>query len=78
MNGLCKFSDIFGKPNEGIHSYRLFNLAIVDIILTLVGAYFIYKKIRKSLVVTFFALWGIGTILHLLFCVKTPITNLII
>ena len=29
-----EYSTIFGKPNEGIHSYRIFDLAIMDIIFT--------------------------------------------
>lgn len=28
---LCEYKDIFGIPNEGVHSYRLFNIAIVDV-----------------------------------------------
>ena len=32
-------NEIFGKPNEGIHSYRLFNIAIVDVIMTFILAY---------------------------------------
>lgn len=25
-----EYSDIFGKPNEGVHSYRFLDTAIVD------------------------------------------------
>ena len=35
----CEYSDIFGNPNEGVHSYRLFNVAIVDVGLTILVAY---------------------------------------
>ena len=27
---LCKYKNIFGLPNEGIHSYRFLNLAIIN------------------------------------------------
>ena len=37
------YSDIFGKPNEGAHSYRFLNLAIVDVILTIIGSFIIAK-----------------------------------
>ncbi len=30
MDGLCKYKNIFGAPNTGVHSYRIFNIAIVD------------------------------------------------
>jgi hypothetical protein len=32
------YADIFGKPNRGPHSYRLFGLAIVDLGLTVAAA----------------------------------------
>ena len=49
----CEYKDLLGKPYEGLHKYRTFNLATVDIILTLVGAYiitflFVYYKIHPS------------------------------
>ena len=28
---LCKYKDIFGKPNEGVHSTRIFGLAFWDL-----------------------------------------------
>ena len=31
----CDHSDIFGKPGEGLHAYRVFDLAIVDVLLTI-------------------------------------------
>ena len=38
---LCKYKDIFGAPNTGAHRYRIFNIAIVDVLVTLIGAYVI-------------------------------------
>jgi hypothetical protein len=35
---LCEYSDIFGKPNQGIHSIRIFDIAIVDVLLTIIVA----------------------------------------
>ena len=32
---LCQYKDIFGKVGEGIHSYRFFNIAIADVLLTI-------------------------------------------
>ena len=28
----CKYRDIIGKVGEGIHSYRLFNIAVLDVV----------------------------------------------
>ena len=38
---LCQYKDILGKPGKGIHSYRVFGLAIADVIMTLIAAYVI-------------------------------------
>ena len=35
---LCKYKDYFGEPGKGVHSYRIFNIAIVDVVMTLIGA----------------------------------------
>ena len=32
---------MFGKPKEGIHSYRIFNIAIMDVIMTIIFALFV-------------------------------------
>ena len=38
---LCKYKNALGEPKKGIHSYRLFGVAIVDVIMTILGAYLI-------------------------------------
>ena len=37
---LCAYKDMFGKVGEGIHSYRIANIAVADIIFTIIGAFF--------------------------------------
>ena len=40
-NMLCKYKDALGKPKTGIHSYRIFNIAIADLIIaSLIISYF--------------------------------------
>ena len=75
---LCNYRDIFGKVGKGVHSYRLFNLAIIDIIFTIFGAYLIYifdKKYNFIQVLIF--LFILGIILHRVFCVRTTIDKLL-
>jgi hypothetical protein len=83
---LCKYKDIFGKPNEEIHSYRLFDFAIVDVGLTLLFGYFIYKKYGHSMWgrasnYNLYTIWLIlfifAIVIHKIFCVKTKLNNLI-
>ena len=45
---LCKYKNILGVPGNGVHSYRIFNIAIVDVILTVIVAYIISYIFKKS------------------------------
>ena len=47
---LCKYKDIFGKPGEGAHQYRIFDIAIVDTVLTVLLAFVIAYFSGVSLV----------------------------
>ena len=74
---LCQYKDIFGKPGTGVHSLRAFDLAIVDVLLTFVLAYFVARwfriNLKSAVVLTFMT----GALLHWLFCVETTINKLI-
>ena len=76
---LCEYSNIFGKVTEGVHSYRIFNIAIIDVIMTLLGAYllqiFIFKNTSYLKIVII--LFIVGIILHRLFCVRTTIDKIL-
>ena len=37
----CKYKNIFGEPNTGLHEYRILDIAIVDVLLTILAAFFI-------------------------------------
>ena len=74
----CQFKDILGKPNTGSHSYRIFNIAIVDVLLTLLGAYLIiYFNPNLSFTNVTIGLFLLGIIMHRLFCVRTTIDKLL-
>jgi hypothetical protein len=72
----AKYKDIFGLPNEGVHSIRLFDFAIIDVIMTFIGAYFISQYYKKNIWLIFILLFIYGQILHALFCVKTKFISL--
>lgn len=74
----CKYNKIFGEINTGAHSYRLFNIAVVDVILTVLLSYFIYL-INNTFKFNYILLgmFILGIISHRLFCVKTTIDKLI-
>lgn len=73
----CEYSDIFGEPGQGIHSIRLGNLAIVDVIFTISAAYLINNLIDgENFISILIILFGCGIVLHRLFCVRTTIDKL--
>ncbi len=74
---LCKFKDIFGKPKTGVHRYRLFGIAIVDLLMTIIVAYLISYYLKKSFIIVFLVLFILGICLHRLFCVNTTLDKLI-
>jgi len=74
---LCKYADIFGKPNTGMHNYRLLNIAIMDVLFTIIGGYIISRLFSYKTKDTIIILFLIGIILHRIFCVDTTINRLI-
>ena len=74
---LCKYKDLFGLPNKGIHSYRFLNISIADVGMTILGAMVISYLFKISLLYTSIFLFGLGIILHRLFCVRTTIDKLL-
>ena len=74
---LCKFKNILGEPNKGIHKYRVFNIAFVDVILTVIVAFLISYFFKLNFWLTLLILFLIGIILHRIFCVKTTIDKVL-
>lgn len=70
---LCKYKHSLGVPGQGVHSYRIFNIAIVDVIMTIVAGYFISRTYNSSFVFTCVILFILGIVLHRLFCVRTTV-----
>lgn len=77
MTGLCKYKDFFGKPGEGAHSYRIFNIAYIDVILTVIMAWAISKLFAVSFGYTLVVVFLLGIVMHRAFCVRTTIDKLI-
>ena len=74
---LCPYKYMFGEPSKGIHSHRIFDLAIIDIIATIIFAYaysYYFKKNFKEVLLVLFLL---GIISHRLFCVRTTVDKIL-
>ncbi len=77
MKSLCKYKDILGEPGKGAHSYRIFNIAIVDVILTILVALLISYFFKFNFWYTLIILFLLGIVMHRLFCVRTTIDKLL-
>lgn len=75
MNYLCKYKDILGKPSEGMHSIRIFNIAIIDVIFTIIGAYLLSLYFNFKFSISLLFLFVLSIVFHKLFCVNTTVTK---
>jgi len=83
---LCKYKNVFGEPNTGIHSVRVLNFAIFDILATILVGVIIHQfiivdflKLHNTikLWMVLVVLFSLGILLHRLFCVRTTIDKLL-
>ena len=74
---LCKYKDALGVPEKGVHSYRIGGFAIVDIVLTFIGAYILSLIFKQNYWFTLVAFFLLGIVLHRIFCVKTTLDKLL-
>ena len=75
--GLCQYKNILGIPEQGIHSYRFFNLAVADVTMTIIGALLLAYFFKWNMVYTVVGAFLLGLVLHRLFCVRTTIDKLL-
>lgn len=72
---LCKYRHIFGKEGEGVHSLRFFNIAIVDLAMTILAAYLIAKYTKTNVFLVIILLLITSVLVHKAFCVETTFTK---
>jgi len=81
---LCKYKNLFGEPRTGGHSYRIFDIAIVDVLSTVLVSLLFHQIIiikllnmRKHCIISFIIVlttaFILGVILHRVFCVRTTV-----
>ena len=82
MFGLEKYKDFFGKPGTGAHKYRIFNIAVVDVVATIFVVFLIHVLLRYfGYIVNFWILllgmFILGIFLHRIFDVRTTIDKML-
>lgn len=75
--GLCQYKNILGEPGKGVHSFRIFNFAIFDIVSTILLAYVIHKVFKIELITSLVICFLSGIILHRIFCVETTLDKIL-
>lgn len=79
MFGLCDtnlkeyLDKIIGVSGQGIHSYRIFDIAYMDVIVVLIGSILIAWLFKWNYVKTIVGMFILGIIVHRLFCVRTTV-----
>tara|TARA_E500000331_G_C17052085_1_gene624415 strand:+ start:324 stop:566 length:243 start_codon:yes stop_codon:yes gene_type:complete len=71
----CKYKNIFGKPNEGLRKYRILDISLIDLILTILlgKAIQFYLIPEVNIYLILFWCFFSGILLHRVFCVRTTI-----
>lgn len=77
MINFCQYKHVFGEPGEGVHRFRVLNIAVVDFILTLLLAYAISYYGGFSLYYVIPMTFLLGIILHRMFCVRTTVDKVL-
>jgi hypothetical protein len=72
-----KYSNIFGAPGTGVHAYRLFDFAIVDVLGTALVSYYVAKVYNYPVPQTMLLAFAFGHAMHLLFKVDTTLVKLL-
>jgi hypothetical protein len=69
--------NMIGVPGEGIHSYRIFNIAYVDVTMTIIGALLLAWVMKWNYLKTIVGMFILGIGLHRMFCVRTTLDKLL-
>lgn len=74
---LCKYNNLLGNVNEGIHSYKILGISYLDTIVVILCSYAISKFFDIDLIQTLIIVFLLGIIIHNIFCVKTKVDQLL-
>jgi len=76
-NMLCQYKDYFGKPGKGIHSYRVADIAVVDVGFTILVAWLFSYLFEWNFLWCVLGFFILGILIHRLFCVRTKIDTIL-
>ncbi len=68
---------MFGVPGKGMHRWRILNLAVVDVVGTIVVASLVAYYFRLPYWSSIGCAFLLGILFHWLFCVNTTVNKLL-
>ena len=70
---------MFGAPRTGVHNYRVFDIAVVDYLLTVVVALAAHRCFvpHWNPFVVIFLFQMLGVVAHRVFCVRTKVDKML-
>ena len=81
-NIFCEYGKILlpyfgGEVNTGVHSFRIFNISIVDVIVTIIGALLIAFVFDIRILYSIIGVFASGIFIHRLLCIPTAVDVLL-
>ena len=69
----CAYRHLFGEPRQGIHAYRILDVAVFDVAVTVAVAAGTSYAFRWPFLYVLVAWFVLGIVVHRMFCVKTTV-----
>lgn len=69
--------NLFGAPGTGIHSFRICNIAVADVLFTILLAFGLWKFFHWNFLMTLVGLFLLGILVHRLVGVRTTVDKLL-
>lgn len=73
---LCPYRNLFGISGKGIHSYRFYDVAVLDVGVTLLCAVLIAYLFSLPYLWTILVVFILGVFIHRMFYVRTTVDKL--
>jgi hypothetical protein len=67
----CKFKNLLGTPNKGVHKWHIGPFAVADTLLTIALAIVVALLLKINVLITFPLVFIIGELFHIVFGVQT-------
>jgi len=74
---LCPYRYFFGISGKGIHSYRFYDVAVLDVGVTLLSAIFIAYIFSFSYLWTILVVFILGILFHRMFYIRTTVDKML-